>query len=294
MSETKLVNLEVLKQKVSSEIFESFCLEANVCPSCFGELTISRDRLHEVVCRKCGLVIAEEPARRHNLPGHGSSTNYNDTCSLAFGKSLGSHIGRYKMYSILKKAPQGVKDLGIRALMVKNATKIEIPQIQRMLSYGSECCKRYGLAGKDNKSVVFADGLGRVLRISGLTALTLSRGSISSKRLSYACFCWLYRKTFHDGNNVQEELKVKPEHLAWIDRVMGDVSLPRTVEIYGKNKAVKDLFDDEKLDCQCQINPDWPEKGPLILSTKREEPVWECSPDLPVLKFVPKKNNSED
>lgn len=199
------------------------------------------------------------------------------------------------MYSILKKAPNGVKDLGIRALMVRNVMKTEKKQIQAMLSYGSHLCKRYGLAGKDNKSIIFADGLGRVLRICGLTALTLSRGSISSKKLSYACFLWLYKKTFHDGNNIQEELGVKPEHLAWIDRVMHDIALPRNVELFGKNKAVHELFDDIDVNCHCQINPEWPEKGPLILPqpTKREELVWECSPNLPVLKLFPRKNNQD-
>lgn len=87
---TDLQNLRLLKKKVNPEIFTEFCRESEICPECFGPLVVSRDDPHEICCRKCGLVIAEEPARTHSLPGYGADTQYNDTCSLAFGKSLGS------------------------------------------------------------------------------------------------------------------------------------------------------------------------------------------------------------
>lgn len=161
MTGTQLVNLETLKRKVSPEIFVEFCRELETCPECFGPLTVSRDDVHEICCRKCGLVVGEQLSQTHRLPGIGASTSYENTCSLEFNKGLGSHMKKYQLYSVLARAPAHTKDLGLRAIaMRKEMTNLK-PQIKNMLFWGSKLCKRYHLGGTDRKSIQFADGLGR-------------------------------------------------------------------------------------------------------------------------------------
>lgn len=259
-----MVSLELLKRKVSPEIFMEFCKESMICPECLAEtLTVSRDDPHEIVCKHCGLVVAEQPSQSHSLPGWGRDTNYSDVCNLSFGKSLGTVIGKYQLYSVLAKSPNGKKNLGVRSLQIRNVTKTEIPQIKSLLHYGSWLCKLHNLDGKSEKSVVFAETLGRVLRSVGVCALAMSRGTIQSKKLAEASFVYCYNKTFHDGHDLQEKLRVKNEILDWINKVMNVYALPKSVEIR-KSKE-----------------PPLPE-NPIL--------VWECPHDLPVLRLEPKKN----
>jgi len=228
------LKLEILRSKVSPEIFHEFCKEAEICPECLtATVTHSREDPREIVCRNCGIVLGNVPVREHTLPGHGTHTWYNDVCNLAFGKSLGSYLGQYQLYSVLAKSAAGKKDLGIRACHIKNVTRIEIPQIQKMLEYGSKLCKDHELSGKDEQSIIFAEFLGRALRHVGTYTLSLSRRSIFSKKLSYATFMWCYEQYFHDGHNLKEELDVNEDVYSWVSWLLANFPLlPGKVEYY--------------------------------------------------------------
>jgi len=262
MSETRLVNLALLKKRLSPEIFTEFCTETGLCPQCLTEtLTISQDDLREIVCRTCGLVLGQEPSQSHSLPGVGRDTNYSDCCELSFGRNLGSHIRKFTLYSILKKGPSGVKDLGIRRIRLLNATKIEKSSIELLLRYGSQLCKQYHLDGKDRTSVQFANEFGKLLRLCGKVALALTSGTIGSKRLAYACFSYLYAKQFHNGTRIRQQLDVSDEALNWVDRVAQDVALPKGIEIFRKKtQGLPDPY---------------------------------CVDDLPVLKLEPHRNKRD-
>jgi hypothetical protein len=227
-------SLATLKGKVSPLIFLELCREADLCPECLTEsLTITCDDSQEVICKRCGLVISAYQEKQRSLPGMGSDTNYGDTCSLSFGKSLGSELGKYQMFSVLAK--NGKTDLGKRRLIIKNVTRVEIPQVQQMLFYGSQLCRKYGFDGKDQKSITFADELGRILRLVGSVMLALSRDTIRSKQITNTCFYYLYRKCSDDGDKLQEDLKIKEEELTWLDWVLSSYSLPR--RFYSRKKT---------------------------------------------------------
>ena len=269
----RLQNLELLKKKVSREVFTSFCTEANICPECLTEtLTVSRDDPREIVCRTCGLVLGEEPPQSHSLPGVGVNTSYNDTCQLAFGRSLGSHMRKYQLYSVLAKSRNGKKDLGIRAMLIKQFLKAEPPQIEHTLRYGSDLCKKYGLAGRNERSVRFADELGKILRVAGAAALVLTRGSIRSKSLAESCFVYLYEKMLHNGHNLRQKLDVKPETLEWIRTVLERYSLPKSLEFFNKNhQSLPEAQGYDDSEYVSIINPEWPQKFPMIITVKRSQ-----------------------
>jgi hypothetical protein len=236
-SQQRTFDLALLKTKLLPETFFQLCDELGVCSECFGPLTISKDESCEVVCRSCGLVVGAYMEKQHTLPGHGEETNYSDTCQLAFGKSLGSQIGKYQLYSVLAKSANGEEDLGVRALHIKHVSRLEIPQIQALLSYGSELCKEHGLSGKDQKSIEFANQLGRVLRIVGSVTLAFSRDTIYSKKIARDCFVYLHRKLFDDGSDLQKELEVKEETLQWIEYVLNCFVMPRGLELFRKKNV---------------------------------------------------------
>lgn len=269
----RLQNLELLKKKVSPEVWQAFAQECGLCPECLIEsLTISRDEPKEVVCSRCGLVIGlyfEAPSK---LPGHGTDTTYNDTCQLAFGKSLGSHLRKFQTYSVLAKSSNGKKDLGLRAVQIKNLLHVESLQVRNMLFHGSQLCKQHGLSGKDERSIKFADELGKILRVAGATALVLTRGSIRSKHLAESCFIYLYEKTLHNGHGLRQELGVKPETLEWVRTVLERYSLPKPVELFTKRHEslpeAKGYDDSEYVGI---INPKWPQKFPMIITVKRSQ-----------------------
>ena len=273
MSETRLVNLALFKKRLSPEIFMEFCRETGLCPQCLTEtLTISQDDLREIVCVRCGLVLGEEPPQSNRLPGVGSHTTYNDVCQLAFGKSLGSHMRKYQLYSVLAKSRNGKADLGIRAMWIKQFLKTEPPQIERMLRYGSDLCKKYGLGGKDERSVKFGDELGKILRVAGAVALVLTRGSIRSKHLAESCFVYLYEKMLHNGHGLRQELGVKPETLEWIRTVLERYSLPKSVEFFNKNhRSLPEAQGHDDSEYVGIMNPEWPQKYPMIIRVKRSQ-----------------------
>lgn len=185
----------------------------------------------EIVCRNCGLVIGDFLEKQHSLPGVGVDTWYNDTCSLSFGKSLGTELGKYQMYSVLAKSEAGKIDIGKRRLIIKNMTRVEIPQVQQLLFYGSQLCKEHGLDGKDDRSIIFANELGRILRLAGTIALALSQNTIGIKKLVKACFLYLHKKTFYNGSQLQKQLKVDDATVEWIEYVINSYSLPKGLEI---------------------------------------------------------------
>jgi hypothetical protein len=228
-------SLAALKTKLTPEIFLQVCQEMSVCPECLTEsLTITCDDSQEVICKRCGLVISAYQETPHSLPGYGSDTHYSDVCHLSFGKSLGTELGKFQTYSILAKSEAGKQDIGKRRLIVKNLTRVEIPQVQQLLFYGSQLCKTYHLDGATERSILFADQLGRIMRTVGTVALALSQNSLGVKRLANACFVYLHRKSFNDGSDLQKNLKVEDAHLAWVEWILGSYSMPKGFEIRRK------------------------------------------------------------
>jgi hypothetical protein len=227
--------LSKYKNQVSKEIFSAFCQEASLCPECLTEtLTISQDESKEIVCKKCGLVVGDFLEKQHTLPGVGGDTYYNDTCSLSFGKSLGTELGKYQMYSVLAKSEAGKIDIGKRRLIIKNVMRVEIPQVQQLLYYGSQLCKEFHLDGKDDRSVMFANELGRTLRLVGSVALSLSNNTLGIKKLVKACFLYLHKKTFHNGSQLQKQLKVDDASIEWVEWILNSYTIPKGFEIRRK------------------------------------------------------------
>jgi len=125
-------------------------------------------------CESCDGVTAVEQNNDGHIPKLASDFDLGSQGSpvthLAFGKNLGHTIQWKDLLRILKCAPAGCEDLGLRARhMNVMATRNEPPQIHRMLELGSKLCKSFGLTGSNWR--IFADRLGIFLRKVGTTAL---------------------------------------------------------------------------------------------------------------------------
>ena len=187
--------LEALKNEVPPEELERFLVEHNICPECCTGRYVE-EKNGEVVCLKCGLVLSETFDFEEKVP---INEVRSPTCSLSYRQSLGSHLSERALFKVL--ALNGSDDLPVRVTQARILQRVEFPQLQRALEYGSKLTREF-LGSPRNKSdpsdpvIVFAEALGRNIRHVIAESLQRSRGSIMVKRLVNAVFLYTYKKHF--------------------------------------------------------------------------------------------------
>jgi hypothetical protein len=163
------------------------------CEECGSKRFVDRDGFRWCIGCGIGTQIFE---RLHRVPGVGADTHYAPENQLCFGKGLGnpavnSKYSRKALYQVL--AQNNTKDLGIRAIQIKNeCMRSQEPSVaQRMKSYGSNLCKRYGFG--DN--VLLSNALGFNLKWIA-TILTMQNEGSHSKDLAVATFLLNVKKFY--------------------------------------------------------------------------------------------------
>jgi hypothetical protein len=142
----------------------SFVNIDKTCPECLTESVELDSKTGERVCRRCGLVVGEylEEQLSDDLP---FDTTYALTNHLAFGKSLGGTLPRNKLYEVLAKAPEGIKDLPIRSAQIQvMSNALEPPVVKRMLNYGSQMLKQLYLDRDEAECHELSDEYGKLVR----------------------------------------------------------------------------------------------------------------------------------
>jgi len=92
--------------------------------------------------------------------------NWNPTVSLAFGKNLGAKpLQLHELYRVIVRGPNGEEDGGLRAKYLRLIElKVDHPYVKRLVKYGSQICKQFGLHKRNHVAISFAEEYGRVLR----------------------------------------------------------------------------------------------------------------------------------
>jgi hypothetical protein len=150
--------------KYKSRLSRNFVHVDKICPECLEKSVEADDETGERVCKRCGLVVGEylEEQLSDELP---FDTTYALTNHLAFGKSLGGTLPRNKLYEVLAKAPEGIKDLPIRSAQIQVlSSAVEPPVVRRMLNYGSQMLKQLYLDRNEAECHKLSDQYGRCIR----------------------------------------------------------------------------------------------------------------------------------
>lgn len=190
------LDLKFLRTHASKETLQILATEIKTCLECGNKI---EERDGELVCTRCGIVWGngffennkipfEERNQRRGFEGHWSPPN-----QLAFNKGMGTNqfISRGSFCRII--APVNKKDLGVRAIQLRNLTsKVEHPWIVRLLYCGSQICKQFGLHTKDVDCIRFSDQYGKVLRSLGAFMIMRGRHWNELKRTAQATFIVLY------------------------------------------------------------------------------------------------------
>ena len=182
------------------------------CPECGGSL---READGEVVCSNCGLVL-DELNMIHRLP---MDETYAPTCDLAFGKSLGFTLPKSGLHKVLAMAPEGKKDLGLRARHIRLIeSKVDPPYVRKLLEHGSKLFKQMGLDEDTPINHQLANIYGKMLRIVGafIHVAHLER-KYPAPRIARATLHHLLSKQSLKANI---ELKFKPEDLKLVSVIL--------------------------------------------------------------------------
>ena len=155
----KVETLYTYKGRLQRNLFDI----DKICPECFEESIVRDGESGESVCRRCGLVVGEYLEQlSDDLP---FDTTYALTNHLAFGKSLGGTLPSKRLYEVLAKAPEGMKDLPVRSTQIRvMSSALEPPVVKAMLSYGSKMLKGLGLDRDEEMCHVLSDEYGRCVR----------------------------------------------------------------------------------------------------------------------------------
>jgi len=131
------------------------------CPECGGNL---EHRDGEVICLRCGLVVDEELEAVHRLP---FDQTWQPSNNLYLGRGLGQPTltNKYRLYSVLAKAPAGKEDLPIRARHITTLMQYrEHPAVASALKTAYNLAIKYGFKEDDDAHVAWLDGLGKLTR----------------------------------------------------------------------------------------------------------------------------------
>ena len=225
--------------EIPPDELELFLIDHNICPEC-GTSRYVEERDSELVCTNCGLVLREIFSPEQKVP---IKETRSPTCSLAFDKSLGSHLPKKYLNKILAQAPAGEQDLPIRAIHIRTLNHVEFPQLRKALEYGSKLTREFVGNPSDHNDpsdpvTVFAESLGRNIRHVVTESMQRSRGSVMIKRLVNAIFLYTYRK--HFGMNglfkVYDNLGLDREVWDYVNYLMEEMpKLPTKIEYLRKS-----------------------------------------------------------
>ncbi|MEM3622781.1 MAG: hypothetical protein QXR76_03305 [Candidatus Bathyarchaeia archaeon] len=156
------------------------------CVQCGGPI---QRRKHELVCMECGLVQGEAVSMVHRLP---MDVTYQPTNLLVFGKGLGDTLDHNGLLRVLAKAPNGTKDLGLRARFIRILTQmVEPPPLKKALEHAS---KTLSLLKFDQDHLVSND-VGALIRKCFAWAF-LTRQQISQKQLAHAAIFYVLNRKY--------------------------------------------------------------------------------------------------
>jgi len=198
-----------------------------LCPECGAELSHVDNAQ---VCVECGLVWdGYDRIERDRIPmpeydgGLHMERCWNPECSLAFGKNLGARPLRlHELFRVIVKGPNGTEDAGLRAKLLRLIElKVDHPYVKRLVKYGSQICKQFGLHRRDAVALSFAEEYGRVLRKLGAYYAFKGR-AVNLHQIAKVAFIHVYQQFFgrENAEKIREELKVKEPFVSQVEALI--------------------------------------------------------------------------
>jgi len=191
----------------------------NRCPECGGNL---ERRDGEVVCLRCGLVVDEELEAVHSLP---FDQTWQPSNNLYLGRGLGQPTltNKYRLYSVLAKAPAGKQDLPIRARHITTLMQYrEHPAVTSALKTAYNLATKYGFKEDDDAHVMWLDGLGKLTR-QVASFLAISGGDThSAPHYARAVFVYYVAKTISEekAGQIKKALRVTNQTLNFVSDLL--------------------------------------------------------------------------
>lgn len=255
------LSLEWLRVKLPEETFAEYL---KICNECGSDLVHSEEGF--LVCSSCGrefnnggdvdvkIPISEESS----ADGHAES-HWSPQSMIAFAKGLGTnelitnhamcriiatnhdHDGHAVCPSCQKELPG---DIGLRATQVRILTnKVDHPEVQTMLSFASQLCNDYDMHTRNRSCLVFAEDLGRWVRVLGTMCILRNDPYENRRKLVRTAFYELYSRYFpSQASKVREELKVDDADLQYVSFLATQFRLREKKNNARSVKAVEELF----------------------------------------------------
>lgn len=154
------------------------------------------------------------------------------TSGIAWGKSLGETLrsikGKSLVHSVIAEAPQGKKDLPIRAIHIRTITRTDSPFIRSALNHASTTLRTLFV----EEDHLVGNDVGNLIRKVGYVTLTTMKTiDFSPTALSLVCLSHVFKKhrcvVQVDGKVVTAKEYFKPDdnvakQLKWALGELGD------------------------------------------------------------------------